>query len=74
MSPFLLWILIQLYHLYYQNRSGKFEKLGYGMGPIWISDLACAGNETTIEDCPRTPWGLNNCNHFHDIGVTCYTG
>ncbi|XP_048750355.2 scavenger receptor cysteine-rich type 1 protein M130-like [Ostrea edulis] len=53
--------------------SGTFEKHGYGSGPIWMADLACVGNETTIEECPRKPWGVNNCNHFHDIGVTCST-
>lgn len=47
---------------------------GGGRGPIWMDDLECYGNETSIQSCTRKPWGVNNCGHDEDVAVSCTPG
>ena len=42
-------------------------------GPIWLDDLRCSGNETTINQCPHSGNGSHNCGHSQDAGVDCLT-
>ncbi|XP_060073519.1 deleted in malignant brain tumors 1 protein-like [Ylistrum balloti] len=51
------------------SRSRAF--FGQGTGQIWLDDLRCSGNESSISMCSHRPWGLNNCHHTEDIGVVC---
>ncbi|MDE0191895.1 MAG: leucine-rich repeat domain-containing protein, partial [Gammaproteobacteria bacterium] len=44
---------------------------GAGAGPIWMDDVDCAGNESRLTDCPFAGWGLDNCRHSEDVGVSC---
>ncbi|XP_074163352.1 soluble scavenger receptor cysteine-rich domain-containing protein SSC5D isoform X2 [Sminthopsis crassicaudata] len=48
--------------------AGRF---GWGEGPIWLDDVACAGTEVRLADCPAAPWGKHNCAHNEDVGATC---
>ena len=46
---------------------------GQGSGPIWLDNIMCAGNESSLAYCIHL--GLNvtrNCSHSEDAGVRCF--
>ncbi|KAJ8040728.1 Deleted in malignant brain tumors 1 protein [Holothuria leucospilota] len=44
---------------------------GSGTGPIWLDDLFCSGNETSLDQCPHRGYGSHNCGHHEDASVRC---
>jgi cysteine-rich repeat protein len=42
-----------------------------GVDPIWLDDLSCGGAEAQIGLCTSLGWGVHNCSHAEDIGLSC---
>ena len=44
---------------------------GQGSGQVWLNNLNCVGNESTIVNCSYDGWGIHDCSHSKDAGVKC---
>ncbi len=60
--------------------AGRFRssRFGAGAGPVWLDDMLCAGNESSLLDCPlasgrtaRDAIGVHNCKSGEIVGVRC---
>ena len=58
---------------YGRSYNGAF--FGRGSGPIWLDNIACIGNESTIASCGHLGFNITRyCSHYEDAGVRCYGG
>ena len=45
---------------------------GQGSGPIWLDNVLCTGNESTLASCGHFGVSITRyCNHRKDAGVRC---
>lgn len=44
---------------------------GEGNSVIWLDDVRCEGNESTLTECLTSAWGTHNCRHSEDAGAVC---
>ena len=44
---------------------------GQGSGPIWLTNVTCIGNESSVVNCSHNGWRNNSCSHGEDAGVKC---
>ncbi|XP_013421067.1 deleted in malignant brain tumors 1 protein isoform X2 [Lingula anatina] len=49
----------------------KGAHFGAGLGAIWLDDLQCNGNESSLLYCQHAGWGHENCDHTEDASVRC---
>ncbi|XP_011290630.1 uncharacterized protein LOC101896627 isoform X2 [Musca domestica] len=59
---------------YYDKAQVAKNIYGPGSGPIWLDQVSCLGNETTLDKCNHWTWGENNCQHTEDVGIKCTAG
>ncbi|NWI88946.1 NETR protein, partial [Pitta sordida] len=54
----------------------SWAHFGQGSGPILLDEVQCSGNELSLDQCKKSDWGQQNCDHIEDAGVSCdpFTG
>ena len=48
---------------------------GQGSGSIWLNNVKCTGNESTLVSCGHLGVGIvdhDSCYHYEDAGVRCF--
>ena len=46
----------------------------FGGKKVWLSNVRCAGNETSIAECDHSKWGKGYCRSRKNAGVVCIRG
>ena len=57
---------------YIGGSARKSAYFGEGSGLILLDDVSCDGSESSIFSCIHKNFGEHDCEHYEDVGVTCY--
>ena len=49
-------------------------RFGMGQGPIWLDDVRCVKDESSLLFCDHSGVGRHSCRHSEDVGVICVFG
>ena len=49
-------------------------RFGEGSDEVLLSRVGCDGTEDNLADCAHLGFGVHNCQHDEDAGVTCLLG
>ena len=47
------------------------SRFGGGIGAIFLDNVGCRGNESSLLECSHSEVGVHNCDHTDDAGVAC---
>ncbi|KAH9508829.1 hypothetical protein Btru_050159 [Bulinus truncatus] len=42
-----------------------------GQNSIWLTNVTCTGSEPSLYQCQHDQWGVTQCLHNQDAGITC---
>ena len=42
-----------------------------GTGTIWLGNVDCKYGKSELSECRMSDWGVHECTHSQDIGLTC---
>ncbi|XP_031569217.1 uncharacterized protein LOC116303758 isoform X3 [Actinia tenebrosa] len=48
-----------------------YQSFGPGTGQVWLHNLQCYGNETSLTQCRHGRWATSPCSHDEDVGLIC---
>ena len=57
---------------YSHGNATRQAQFGSGIGPVWLHQVGCLGNESKLSHCIHPGAGnVGNCLHVQDAGVQC---
>ena len=53
------------------EKSTEYILLSCVLGPIFLDNMVCSGEETSLLECGHNPLGDTDCGHDEDVGLMC---